>query len=184
MICAALSVFAAPASSVTGASTSGAIPLEHASRELRELRSYVPQRPPPSEKEQKAHLDAALAKFGDGYRIVEKTAGDRVGSKAYWAAGGNHRLPSPPPPPPRGTQNLLMGAPSPPPDPPSPPPWNSLSGAGGILRDGANRVAFQTGLQERAPFLSYGANALGSAVSAAPRNVAGGLMSGARSAIG
>ena len=77
-----------------------------------------------------------------------------------------------------------MGAPSPPPDPPSPPPWNSLSGAGGILRDGANRVAFQTGLQERAPFLSYGASALGSAVSAAPRNVAGGLMSGARSAIG
>ena len=64
------------------------------------------------------------------------------------------------------------------------PPWNSLSGAGGILRDGANRVAFQTGLQERAPFLSYGASALGSAVSAAPRNVAGGLMSGARSAIG
>ena len=185
MICAALSVFAAPASSVTGASTSGAIPLEHASRELRELRSYVPQRPPPSEKEQKAKLDQALAKFGDGYRIVEKTAGDRVGSKAYWAAGGNHRLPSPPPPPPpRGTQNLLMGAPSPPPEPPSPPPWNSLSGAGGILRDGANRVAFQTGLQERAPFLSYGASALGSAVSAAPRNVAGGLMSGARSAIG
>ena len=144
MICAALSVFAAPASSA-----------DHA----RELRSYVPQRPPPSEKEQKAKLDQALAKFGDGYRIVEKTAGDRVGSKAYWAAGGNHRLPSPP-------------------------PWNSLSGAGGILRDGANRVAFQTGLQERAPFLSYGASALGSAVSAAPRNVAGGLMSGARSAIG
>ena len=197
MICAALSVLAAPASSATGASTSDATPLGHASRELREirsevearelreLRSYVPQRPPPSEKEQKAHLDAALAKFGDGYRIVEKTAGDRVGSKAYWAAGGNHRLPSPPPPPPpRGTQNLLMGAPSPPPDPPSPPPWNSLGGAGGILRDGANRVAFQTGLQERAPFLSYGASALGSAVSAAPRNVAGGLMSGARSAIG
>ena len=113
MICAALSVFAAPASSATGASTSDATPLGHASRELR---SYVPQRPPPSEKEQKAKLDQALAKFGDGYRIVEKTAGDRVGSKAYWAAGGNHRLPSPPPPPPRGTQNLLMGAPSPPPN--------------------------------------------------------------------
>ena len=166
MLCAALSVFAAPASSA-----------DHA----RELRSYVPQRPPPSEKEQKAKLDQALAKFGDGYRIVEKTAGDRVGSKAYWAAGGNRRLPSPPPPPPRGTQNLLMGTPSPP-NPPSPPP--QLAGAGGILRDGANRVAFQTGLQERAPFLSYGASALGSAVSAAPRNVAGGLMSGARSAIG
>ena len=122
MICAALSVFAAPASSASSASTSDATPLDHASRELR---SYVPQRPLPSEKEQK-----------------------------------------------------------PPPNPPSPPPWNSLGGAGGILRDGANRVAFQTGLQERAPFLSYGASALGSAVSAAPRNVAGGLMSGARSAIG
>ena len=179
MICAALSVFALPPPA-SSASTS-ATPLDHASRELR---SYVPQRPPPSEKEQKAHLDAALAKFGDGYRIVEKTAGDRVGSKAYWAAGGNaacrrlrrRRR--------RADAEPLMGAPSPPPTPPSPPPWNSLSGAGGILRDGANRVAFQTGLQERAPFLSYGASALGSAVSAAPRNVAGGLMSGARSAIG